>query len=349
MPNFVLTDEYDEIIDTLKMNSFSSDKADTALLTKLKMVLSSAGPEATHAKVLDDLRDRCVRGGWSKFWGAKKDKEAEGILGIAGGGSKKNKKAAALKTLRHLRLLNKFGAQDVWMLQTPKSYSGWPIEEMDGASKSTMKTKLNDITEYHTKKEIRDLAAATVNAIAWAQKAAVACSSAKLGDDLVKRWFADEDDHGESRLTEIRKELSRGYQSIASGATSGKLILSELPTVRGQSHEQSEAVVAKAERINVIYIESDFFGNQNTLTGMTNWARILIHELSHRMLKTDDVETHGNPRYAWHPRGIGPMKGSYSTAQAMKNADNWGWFACDAAGQLSQKNRNDALLRPGIT
>ena len=102
-------------------------------------------------------------------------------------------------------------------------------------------------------------------------------------------------------------------------------------------------------RVRRFDIEGDFFGTKNTLTGMTNWARIIVHELSHRMLKTDDVETHGDPRYAWHPRGIGPMKGSFSTAQAMKNADNWGWFAADAAGELSQKNRNDALVRSGIT
>ena len=206
--------------------------------------------------------------------------------------------------------------------------------------------------EYHSKKEMRDLAAASQKAVAWAQKASAVSAADASGagaDTLVKRWFADEDDHGEDRMKEIRKEVTRGFNKIAGGALSGKMILSELPTVRGSEHEESEAVVAKDERLNVIYIESDFFGNQNTLSGMTNWARMLVHELSHRMLKTDDVETHGNPRYAWHPRGIGPMKGSYSTTQAMKNADNWAWFAADAAGALSQKNRDDALKRTGLS
>ena len=305
----------------------------------------------THAAALDTLRDRCERGWLSKAVGFNKDKESAAIMSLAGGGIQQNRKAAAIKTLRHLRLLNKFGAHDLWILSLPRKYTGWLLEEFDGISEAALESKLRNVREYHTKKEMRDLAAATQKANAWALKAMAWCAinPLGLGDALVKRWFADEDHESEEELKKIRKALAAGYARIASAATSGKLILSERPADRGTEWEESEAFVYKSEKLKVIYIEGDFFGNQNTLTGMTNWARIIVHELSHITEKTDDVETHGNPRYAWHPRGIAPMKGSFTTAQALNNADNWAWFAADAAMELSQKNRNDALVRPGIT
>ena len=76
-----------------------------------------------------------------------------------------------------------------------------------------------------------------------------------------------------------------------------------------------------------------------------NWARILIHELSHSQLNTDDVTVPGDvdPRYSWHPQGIAPRKDSFHTEYAMNNADSWAFFAVDAAGMLTTSERNVAL------
>lgn len=354
MPNETLTNEYDELRTIMSSNAFSTGKDDTALLKKLALVMGNDGPNTTHAAALDTLRDRCERGFFTRVFGASKNKEAEAILGLAGESLALNKKAAALKTLRHLRLLQKSGGQSVWTLSIPKKYRAWAVEEFDGASKSTLTTKLNHVKEYHSPKDRRDMAAATRKGLAWALKAAAICTTPGVGaessDVFIKRWFADEDHESEAKLKELAQKLNTGFKSIAAGASSNKLILTDRPADRGTSWDvDTEAFVYKSERLKVIYCEGDFFGKQNTLTGMTNWARIIVHELSHIQLKTDDVETHGNPRYAWHPRGIGPMKGSFTTAQALNNADNWAWFAADVAGELSKKNRDDALVRPGIT
>ena len=183
MPSVTLTDEYDRMIEILKLNSFSSDKEDTELLTSLRSIMGADGPEVTHKKAVENLRSRCERGGFAKFFGAKKSKESDAILGLAGGGTKMNSKAAAIKTLRHLKLLTKFGGQDVWMLSMPKSLAAWALDDYDGDNKATLETKLRDIEEYHTKKEMKDLAACTVKATAWTNKAAAVCAGGVPGTD----------------------------------------------------------------------------------------------------------------------------------------------------------------------
>lgn len=353
MANQIFSEEYDEIRAILRSNTFSNDKNAGTLLTDLQGVLGQDGPNKSKAKALDKLRDACERGFFQKLFGSAGQKESEGILALAGGGPAVNKKAAALKTLRHMRLLTSYGGHCVWVVSLPKPYSKWPIEEFDGANTETLKTKLGHIDEYHTRKEMRDMTASTQKASAWALKAGAVCSSTKgvgaeKAETLIKRWFADENNEDEANINRIKGVLGRGFGKIAAAATSGKMVLTENPVHRGTQFEQSEAYVWY-DRLNVIYIEGAFFGKSNLLTGMTNWARIIVHELSHSQLQTKDIETHGVARYSWHPRGIGPMAGSFSTAQALDNADNWAWFAADANGALSQKNRNDALVRPGIT
>ena len=138
MPSITLTDEYDRMIEVLKLNSFSNDKKDTELLTSLRSIMGASGPEVTHKKAVENLRSRCERGGVAKFFGAKKSKESDAILGLAGDGAKMNSKAAAIKTLRHLKLLTKFGGQDVWMLSLPKSLGAWALDDYDGDDKATL-------------------------------------------------------------------------------------------------------------------------------------------------------------------------------------------------------------------
>lgn len=352
MPNKVFTEEYDEVRQILQSDDFSTDKSAVAMLSTLKLLLGDDGPDKSHATALNSLRGHCKRGLFNKLFSTAKSKESDGILTLAGGDPDLNKKSAALKTLRHMRLLTKFGGHCLWIVSLPKPYSKWPIQEFDGLSEHSLKGKLESIDEYHSQKEMRDLSHATQKAVAWANKAGAMCSAtngvgATSGETLIKRWFADENNQSADKIALIRTTLVNGFGRIASAAGSGKMILTENPVDRGTEMEQSEAYVWY-DRLNVIYIEGDFFGNQNLLQGMTNWARIIVHELSHSQLNTDDVETHGQPRYAWHPRGIGPRSDSFTTAQALNNADNWAWFAADASGALSKKNLNDALLRSGL-
>jgi hypothetical protein len=92
--------------------------------------------------------------------------------------------------------------------------------------------------------------------------------------------------------------------------------------------------------MDVVYIESSFFKNGgNVLAGQKNWTRIMVHELSHLVCGTTDVDN-GNARYAWY--GIGPHAG-YPGSDCIRNAENWAFFAADCAGQLSDGERSQAL------
>ena len=93
---------------------------------------------------------------------------------------------------------------------------------------------------------------------------------------------------------------------------------------------------AAREGMDVIYIESAFFKKDaNTLSGLKNWARILVHELSHRELGTEEKF------YSW--QGMKPAAGAFPMPDALANADSWAFFCVDAAGHLTKSERNIAL------
>lgn len=348
------TTEYDQIRGNLAIGS-NADKLsaeEEALVKKLVLLLDQSGPVASHAAALETLREQCSRGLVKRIFGIDKDREANGILDLAGSGATKCKKAAALKSLRHLYLLSKFGGHDTWALSLPKSYRKWTTDEFAGLSDATLKSKLKDVKEYHSKRDLRNLQSAAQLALSWSSKAGVVCGQAgdskTLGNKLIKRWFADEDNQSDAKVAALAKRLQTGFASISSGCNSGRMVMTDDPTVRGDGDwEQAEAFAYRlgGERLNVVYIEKGFFGKGNTLEGSKNWARILIHELSHSQLNTDDVTVPGDvdPRYSWHPQGIAPRKNSFHTEHAMNNADSWAFFAVDAAGMLTNSERNTAL------
>ena len=189
---------------------------------------------------------------------------------------------------------------------------------------------------------MRDLASSSQTALKWANKAQAICSETKgvgaeKAGELVKRWFADEDTTDED-IAKYKKTLAEGFKKIAVAASSARLIFTDNPIDRGGEFEESEAYVW-GDRLNVVYIESDFFGHENLLSGPTNWARIVVHELSHLKLNTVDVPG----RYAWG--GIMPHKGGFPASKAITNADSWAWFCADCNSALTEKNRLDALKK----
>ena len=347
------TDEYDRVKANLAIasNSNTLSAEEKKLINDLLLVMGQSGPVPGHAGALDTLREQCKRGLFKRIFGLDKDREANGILELSGDGPTKNKKAAALKTLRHLYLLSKFGGHDTWALSLPKAYRDWATGELENASDATLTTKLKDINEYHSRRDLRNLQSAAQKALAWSQKANVTCTFVgenTRGRRLIKRWFADEDHQSDADIQGLATRLSAGFQKISRGCNSGRMILTDDPTVRGDGDwEESEAFAYRlgGQRLNVVYIEKAFFGKGNTLEGSKNWARILIHELSHSQLNTDDVTVPGDvdPRYSWHPQGIAPRKDSFHTEYAMNNADSWAFFAVDAAGMLTTSERNVAL------
>jgi hypothetical protein len=194
----------------------------------------------------------------------------------------------------------------------------------------------------------KNLSKATQEGGAWCQKAMVvagACLKGKgKGIEIIKRWFADENNQGETELAAIASKLNEGFKKLANSMTKGEVILTDVPSVRGDTSNTiwlSEAAAAPgsatSDGIRVIYIESAFFDDKNVLSGKKNWTRILVHEMTHVELATDDH------RYAHNNLGMKPEKTNFSTATCLTNAESWAFFAADCAGALDDGIRSRVL------
>ncbi|HEY3720020.1 MAG TPA: M35 family metallo-endopeptidase, partial [Roseiarcus sp.] len=104
---------------------------------------------------------------------------------------------------------------------------------------------------------------------------------------------------------------------------------------RGTNANANTEAFFWGDSLNVVYIEEEFFGNGNTLTGITNWTRILIHEITHMVLSTKD---HAYEHQAMAPAVLG-------SAKCLENADSWAWFCADCGGALTDGQVKNALAR----
>ncbi len=164
------------------------------------------------------------------------------------------------------------------------------------------------------------------------------------GIEYIKRWFADEDNQGETELAAIAATLNSGFKKLAAAMTKGQVILTDVPSIRGDTNNNiwlSEAAAAPgsaaSDGIRVIYIESAFFADQNVLAGKKNWTRILVHEMAHVELGSADV------RYAHNSLGMKPERNNFSTATCLTNAESWAFFAADCAGAVDEGVRGRVL------
>ena len=326
------------------------------LAASLAKLTAASGPHDAFATSVEDLRTQAKKAGKSNKAG-----EGDALLAASGGydvtkpsvgtgmTAAARQRAAALKLLRHLSLLRKKGGQQVWILSLANGFTDWPSVAMASADLSRMKTLMSDQTEPFSKSDKGHLADAAQEAIKWVQKTLILLANASGTDkkataakDLVKRWFAD----AGASATDVDNAVSTlaaGFKKIQAVLNSGRLLLTDHPEVRNATDAdnagfwKSEAFVKGArEGLDVIYIESAFFGKKNTIKGgLKNWARILVHELSHRELATEDLF------YSW--QGMKPTAGTFPMASALKNADSWAFFCVDAANELSKTERNTAL------
>ena len=133
----------------------------------------------------------------------------------------------------------------------------------------------------------------------------------------------------------VAEKLNAGLKKLSSKLKSGRLIYTDSVSERGTTANQSTEAFVWGDPLDVVYIEEEFFGSRNTLTGLTNWARIVVHELTHRELKTED--------HAYEHQGINPNK--LTAAKAVENADSWAWFCADCAGALTEGVIKNAMDR----
>ena len=359
--------EYDDIRTRIRNEANFSEEW-RPLVRRLQKLCTDTGFNDAEATALSDLR-KAVTWGEKRLIGHKTVGEDEGILRAVNAASNDmaiealtKLRAAALKLLRHVYLVNKSGNRRAWVVSLPTELNDWPTDDFHAraSTRESTKTLLRAKSEIFKSEDRKHLAQATRHALAWCQRTLIVLSQAssaadgKAGGDqvralnLVKRWFADP----ATSLPELKTyiaTLSAGFKGVVGLLNRGQMILTDWVPLRTASTQQelrflnSEAFTfsGHGEGLDVVYIERSFFINNpgNVLNGLKNWVRILVHELTHLECGTTDVNI-GQTRYAWY--GIGPHAG-YPGSACVQNADNWAFFSADCAGQLTDTERSTAL------
>lgn len=267
------------------------------------------------------------------------------------------RRVAALKTLRHTYMAQQRGGQTAWVTSLPMDFTECPSEAFRLASPDAVKALLRSQNERFSRADIDNLAAGMLSALRWCQRAQIVLGAlngsgqAKADAlDMVRTWFGD-GTVSDAAVTALGPTLRMGFNIVTGALNRNQVVLTDYVGLRTASNPQSqeyrlrksEAFVfglSGRERLDVIYVEDDFFGSNNVLRGQANWARILVHEMTHMCLGTVDVKTGVNTRYAWY--GIKP-NANFPTAEAVRNAENWAFFAADCAGALSNAEKAKAL------
>lgn len=358
--------EYDAAREVLASgDSFDADWQ--AIVAQLAQLMGYDGFDVARADALDELRRLATHGA-----DATRVDEAEGLLRAIGpatdGGlvaDAARGRAAALKLLRHVYLESRSGSRGVWIVALPSEFTDWPSSQFadTAANVAGARQLLAGRREHFDIEQRRWLGVATLQGLAWCQRAAMVLADARRarGDasaeragartqarELVRRWFA-EPGLTESALDKLVATLARGFKDIVAALNRGRFVITDWVPLRAAStgleaeflRTEAFAFRARSEGMDVVYVEGAFFDDiaGNVLRGQANWTRILVHELSHLVCGTHDVNN-GQTRYAWS--GIGPHAG-HPSGDTIRNADNWAFFAADCAGALTSGQRATAL------
>lgn len=340
------------------------------LVRRLHQLTDPEGLDPGQASALSDLRRQVKRGDRGTA-GHDEVTEDHGILRAVGAWTadgtgtveaRAKMRAASLKLLRHVYLVNRSGNRKAWVVSLPTELRDWPSDDFNARANTQSDTRvmLRANSEIFSTGDRRHLASATRQALAWCQRTgmvlalAAAAADGRTGPrrnaalDLVKRWFADPATTNADLVTHIDR-LKRGFKDVIRMLNRGHMILTDWVPLRTATaaaeldflNAEAFTFSSRGEGLDVVYIERSFFTNHpgNVLNGLKNWTRILVHELTHLVCGTEDVNI-GQTRYAWY--GIGPHAG-YPGSACIRNADNWAFFSADCAGQLTDSERNTAL------
>ncbi|MDD4880029.1 MAG: M35 family metallo-endopeptidase [Gallionellaceae bacterium] len=354
--------EYESAHDAIHTGAFSKDKEIDALVKKLKKLLAADGFDDTGSDALDALRKHIMSFSPSRVLKGTSSNEASKILemAVAYGGTANayqgsdglSLRASAMKLLRHTYFLSKTGAKSLWVISVPKGYMDWPSLELKplSSNEAVLKDRLAKVREYFSNTNKKHMHEGTLFALNWVQKTLIVL--ANVGKDkgksmeLVKRWFETKDTSA-SDLTAIVSNLTSGFKKLQAVLNGNRLIFTDNPSDRGTNEEKNtEAFVwngAWKDSLKVVYIEQGFFARgANVLSGKDNWARIIVHELTHSELGTEDYPPDNS--YGW--QGINPADAKFNGNKAITNAENWAYFAADCAAAMSNGERNTALRLP---
>ena len=364
--------EYDATREALA-SAAAFDAGWQPVVAQLAQLMGEDGFDLGRADALDELRRRATHGPE-----ATRVDEADGLLrAVSPAGSSGlvaddvRQRAAALKLLRHVHLESRAGGRGVWIVALPSEFTNWPSSQFadEAANVAGVRQLLAGCSEHFDPQQRRWLGAATSHGLGWCQRAAMVLANARrvragsaagggaerapARDDaraLVRRWFV-EPGASEASVDRTVATLTRGFKEIVASLNRGRFVITDWVPFRAASsaveaeflRTEAFAFRARSEGMDVVYVEGAFFKDLpgNVLRGQANWTRILVHELSHLVCGTHDVND-GQSRYAW--AGIGPHAG-YPSGETIRNADNWAFFAADCAGALSAGQRETALRK----
>jgi Lysine-specific metallo-endopeptidase len=303
---------------------------------KAQKLLGENGLSLGGAGLLDEVRFRLM-----KTEAAKRPQEMLDACVSAEKTGSVADRAAALKMLAHLYQEMNRGGQDVWVYAPPKAYSTWIFDEIKGTT-DNIKTKLAANDEVYSSADRTVMVSALDQARKWSLDAVTKLAGTDAATKaVVSRWFADEKtDDGD--LTKAMGKLKDGFKAIANVCSSSRLVFSDDPIDRlkvynaktGKVGWSDWGYVNSSEKMDVVYIQGAFL--KAGATGkIWKCALTIVHELSHREVKTDDI--------MYDFKGLKPHKKSFPHKKALRNADSWAYFATDLAGCLAETDRNSAL------
>ncbi|PWI34095.1 hypothetical protein DI392_07845 [Vibrio albus] len=346
MPMELFSKEYNYVRTLLINPSLGVKSPMKKHIDAIKNILGVDGPDVSYASKLSSMH-------WAlKFRASNKMMKSAGIELKNRAGSIDNDeyfRVLVIKFLLHFHLLRKRGGQKIWIFSSPAAYTDYPSKELwaTAHNKVTLKNKLGDTKERFSSRDKKNLSNATQMGLAWTHKAIMTLTNARQkggqkSREKVKKWFAD-GNTSDIELNLMIGNLERGFKKIANTLDSNQLIFTDMASLRSAQtgndadFKNSEAFVygGRYEKLPIVYIEDAFFAKGgNVMDGMKNWARIIVHEVSHLDCSTADK------LYAW--AGIKPGT-NITPADCSVNADSWAYFAADCANALTKNDINRAM------
>lgn len=335
----LFSEEYNLVKNDLQ--TFTYDVPLKDKMTALKSGLGNDGPNTSCLTQFCELQKALTTGEADKIM------KSAGIKPDTCPIAQNVEKAAVAKFLRHMYFITGRGSQNVWVFSSPVAYNDYPTAHFKSIQGNVgkIKSSLDEKTERFTDERKKNLGEATLTSLYWSSRAQITLSSAALNPGSmtkIKRWFAD-DNISDTKLNATIANLIAGFKKITNTLNSALLVYTDMACLRSATSGQeknlleSEAFVyaGRHEKLPIVYIENAFFQNGgNVLSGPKNWARIIVHELTHLDCSTTDE------KYAW--AGIKPGT-NITTDQAAKNADTWAYFAADCACALTDGDIKNAL------
>ena len=333
------------LIETLKSTDYASSDDWKTIITDARLLAVASGFEVEKYKASEALR-KLVSGAQKKSVKAATTMlTGAGLTAGATSGTTTAttavapavaQRVAALDMLRHLWMLKKAGSHKVWVLSLPLAYRNWPAADLAGKDHGGISERLNDTTSRFSTTDRKHLSQATQNGLKWVHKAMLVAAEPekKKHKAILQRWFADTKTTDEE-LKAAAAALNDGLKKISTCIKSTFLLFTDMPLNRGAADKANvNAFVFSGEKIDVIYVEAAFFSDRDLFKDLKNWTRIVVHEISHRMVKTDDH------RYRHHSKGLKPDAddATFNAAKALTNADSWAMFCMDCAGEMGKSD-----------